>query len=108
MYSVLAFAVSQRTHEFGIRMALGARPGHLLGMVVLQGMGLTLAGLCVGAAAGVAAARGASGFLVNVSAGDPLVLSGAAGFLALVALLASSLPALRAMRVDPHVALRQQ
>lgn len=108
MYSVLAFAVSQRKHEFGIRMALGAQPRDVLGSVVRQGMVLTLVGLCAGAVAALAATRLAAGLLVNVSASDLAVFAGAALFLGLVALLASYLPARRATQVDPVVTLRQQ
>lgn len=108
LYSVMAYAVSQRTQEFGIRVALGARPWGLLGMVVRQGMVLAVAGLVIGTLAALAAARLVAGMLVNVSASDPLTFVSAAAFLALVAALASYLPALRAMRVDPVVALRNE
>jgi putative ABC transport system permease protein len=104
----MAYAVSQRTQEFGIRVALGARPWDVLGMVVRQGMVLTVAGLVIGTLAALAAARLVAGMLVNVSASDPLTFASAAAFLGLVAALASYLPALRAMRVDPMVALRNE
>lgn len=106
LYSVMAYAVSQRTQEIGIRMALGARPGHVLGAVLLQGMGLTALGLLAGIAASLAAMRVVAAMLVGVSAKDPLTFAAAACFLALVALLASYMPARRAMSVDPMVALR--
>jgi len=106
LYSVLAFAVSERTQEFGIRMALGANPWDVLGVVIRQGMLWTLAGLAIGAAAALGAARFASGLLVGVSAADPLVFAGAALFLAAVALLASYIPARSATQVDPTISLR--
>lgn len=106
MYSVMAYSVSQRTQEIGIRMALGARPVDVQALVVKQGMGLTFAGLLVGVAGAVAITRLAAGLLVNVSATDPLIFAGAAVFLALIALAASYVPALRATRIDPNAALR--
>jgi predicted permease len=108
LYSVLAFSVSQRKQEFGIRMALGASPWDVLGMVVRQGMKLTLAGLAVGMAAALGAARFASGLLVGVSPADPLVFAGAALFLGAVAFLASYIPARSATQVDPMIPLRGQ
>jgi predicted permease len=108
LYSVMAYAVSQRKHEIGIRMALGAKPRDVLGMVVRQGMVLTLAGLAAGAGVALAATSLVESMLVNVSATDPLVFAGAALFLGLVALAASFLPARRATRIDPILALRHQ
>jgi predicted permease len=108
LYSVLAFAVSQRRREFGIRMALGAGPREVVGLVIRQGMVLTVAGVAAGTAAALAAARTASGLLVGVSASDPVIYSGAALFLAVVALFACGLPARHATKVDPIVALRQE
>ena len=108
LYSVMSFAVSQRTHEMGIRMALGAQPGAVLGLVFWQGLRLTVPGLLVGGAIALAAARTAGGMLVNVNASDPLTFAAAVAFLGLVAGLASYLPARRATRVDPVVALRNQ
>lgn len=106
LYSVMAYSITQRTHEIGIRMALGAQPADVLGLMVRHGMALTLAGLLAGVAAALAVTRVASGLLVNVSATDPFIFSVAALFLAVVALLASYLPARRATRIDPNVALR--
>jgi len=108
LYSVLAFAVGQREHEFGIRMALGAQSRDVLGMVVRQGMMLTLAGLLAGTILALVGARLIAGFLVNLSASNPLILGGVGLFLAVVALLASYLPAREATKVDPSASLRQQ
>ena len=108
LYSVMSYAVSQRTQEMGIRMALGAQPGDVLGLVLRAGLGLAVPGLLAGSVIAVAAARLARGWLVNVSASDPLTFASAAVFLAVVAALASYVPALRAMRVDPVVALRNE
>ena len=108
LYSVMACAVAQRNQEIGIRMALGARPGNVLGLVVREGMLLTLAGVAVGAALSFAAMRFAASQLVEVSATDPLVFAGATLFLAAVALAANYLPARRATRIDPNDALRCQ
>ena len=107
LYSVMAYSITQRTHEIGIRVALGAKSSDVLGLVVRQGMVLTLAGLAVGTMAAAAVTRLVSGLLVNVSARDPLIFGGAALFLAAVALAASYVPALRATRIDPNTALRQ-
>ena len=108
MYSVLAYTVSQRRHEFGIRLALGAEPKDVVGLVLRRGMGLTAAGIVVGTVLAVAAMRMATGLLVGVSPGDPAAIAGSALFLGAVALLASYLPARRATKVDPVVTLREQ
>jgi putative ABC transport system permease protein len=108
LYSVMSYAVSQRTQELGIRMALGAQPGDVLGLVLREGLRLTVPGLLAGSVIGLATTRFIGGMLVNVSASDPLTFASAAAFLVVVAALASYLPALRAMRVDPVVALRNE
>jgi predicted permease len=108
LYSVMSYAVSQRTQEMGIRMALGAQPGDVLGLVLKEGLRLIVPGLVAGSVMALAAARIVGGMLVNVSASDPLTLASAAAFLGLVAALASYLPALRATRVEPIVALRNE
>jgi predicted permease len=106
LYGVMAYSITQRRQEIGIRVALGARSSDVVGMVLRDGMGLTAAGLLVGALAAVAVTRLVSGLLVNVSATDPLIFGGAALFLAVVALVASGVPAIRAARTDPNSALR--
>ncbi len=108
LYSVMSYAVSQRTQEMGIRIALGAQPWDVLGLVLREGLRLTVPGLLAGSVIALAAARIVGGMLVNVSASDPLTFASAAAFLGLVAALASYLPALRAMRVDPVVSLRNE
>jgi predicted permease len=108
LYSVMAYSISQRTQEIGIRMALGAGSGDVLLMVLRQGMAMTLAGLVVGAAGAVAVTRLAAGALIGVSATDPQIFVGGVLFLALVAASACYLPARRATRIDPNVALRWQ
>jgi predicted permease len=108
LYSVMSYAVSQRTHEMGIRMALGAQPGDVLGLVLKEGLRLFVPGLVAGSVIALAAARIVGGMLVDVSASDPLTFASAAAFLGLVAALASYLPARRATRVEPMVALRNE
>jgi len=106
MYSVMAYSVAQRTQEIGIRMALGAQPRTVLAGVLWQGFLFTIPGLVAGIAAAFAVTRLVSGMLVNVGAADPATFAGASVFLTAVALLAAWLPARRATRVDPMVALR--
>ena len=108
LYSVMSYAVSQRTQEMGIRMALGAKPSDVVGLVLREGLLLTVPGLIAGSLIALAAARVVSGMLVNISPSDPLTFASAAAFLGLVAALASYLPALRATRVDPMIALRNE
>lgn len=108
LYSVMSYAVSQRTQELGVRMALGAEPRNVQGLVVRDGMLLAAPGVLVGMAAVIIAARPFSGMLVRVSAMDPATLAAAAVFLSAVAFLASYIPALRATRVDPITVLRCQ
>jgi len=107
LYSVMSYTVSQRTQEMGIRIALGAPPRDVFGLVLRQALRLTLPGLAAGAIVSLAAARIVAGMLVNISPADPGTFVFAAAFLAFIAALASYLPAVRAMRVDPAVALRR-
>jgi len=108
LYGVIAYSVSQRTHEIGIRLTLGAQPSDVLGMVLRWGGVLSLIGIAVGAAASLLSTRLLSGFLFGVKATDPLTFVGVAMLLALVAVLASFIPAHRATKVDPMVALRYE
>jgi len=108
LYSVMSYAVIQRTQEVGVRMALGARPRDVLKLVLRQGLRLIVPGLIAGSAIALAAARIVGGMLVNVSPSDPLTFLFAATFLGLIAALATYLPALRATHVDPMVALRNE
>ncbi|HEX5438887.1 MAG TPA: ABC transporter permease [Gemmatimonadaceae bacterium] len=108
LYGVIAYSVERRTHELGVRMALGARPRDVLRLVVRQGMLLTLAGLVIGIAGALGAARLVAHLLFGVGAVDPLTFAGVAILFAAVAALASVIPAYRATRVDPTIALRTE
>ncbi len=108
VYGVLAFAVEQRKREIGIRMALGAQPGHLVRSVVGRGVGLAGIGVLFGVVGAVALSRLIVGLLYGVSASDPVSYLGAAGSIALIALAASALPALRATRADPVRVLKAE
>jgi putative ABC transport system permease protein len=105
---VMAYAVNQRTRELGIRMALGASRGEVLRLVVMHGIRLTLAGLVVGLMASLAASRLIVSLLFNVSPTDLVTFVVVPVVLAAAALAASYLPALRATRIDPMVALRYE
>ena len=107
-FGVLAFSVSQRTREFGIRMALGATATDLLQMVMSGGLKITAAGIAIGLGAAAMLTRFLASLLFGVRPLDPLAFLAAAALLALVALVACAMPALRAARVDPTVALRQE
>jgi len=108
IYGVMAYAVSQRTRELGIRMALGASRGDVLRLVVAQGLRLTLMGVAFGLAASLAVTRLIASLLYSVSPTDVVTFTVVPLMLASAALLASYLPALRATRIDPMVALRYE
>ncbi|HTX77952.1 MAG TPA: FtsX-like permease family protein, partial [Terracidiphilus sp.] len=120
LYSVMAYWVAQRTQEIGVRMALGAAPGHVLRMVVRQGLAMTSLGLVAGLALAFLLARsvasvsftggamGASASLMGDSATDPLVYVAAALFLYAIAAIAALLPARRAAAIEPMKALRAE
>jgi predicted permease len=106
IYGVTAFSVSQRTREIGVRVALGAQQSHVLGLVLRQGVVLAGIGVVVGSLAGFGATRLIANLLYGIAPTDAIAFGGAAGLLAAAALLASWIPARRASRVDPVIALR--
>jgi predicted permease len=106
LFGVIAYVVSQRTHEIGVRMALGARRNDVMKLVMRQGLRVTMVGLGIGLVAALAAARLLSPLLYGIGANDPVTLAGVAVAMTGVTMLACYIPARRAMRVDPAVALR--
>lgn len=108
LYGVISYSVAQRTHEIGVRMALGAQPADVLKLVIRQGMLLTFAGLALGIGVGAIVTRVLSDMLFGVTARDPLTFVGVPLLLLLVAFLACYIPARRATRIDPLTALRYE
>jgi len=120
LYGVMAYSVAQRTQEIGVRMALGAQPGHVLRMVVRQGLALAVVGLAVGVVMALGLARsvsavsfsnsgmGSTAKLLGSSSSDPWIYLGSAVFLCVVAALAAYLPARRAAATNPMQALRME
>jgi ABC-type antimicrobial peptide transport system permease subunit len=108
LYGILAYSVNQRTHEIGIRMALGAQRSAVLRMMLKQGMTLVLIGLVLGLAASFAATRIVASYLFGITPTDPVTFISAPLLMLIVALLACFVPARRATKVDPLVALRYE
>lgn len=108
IYGVLAFSVSRRTHEIGLRLALGAHPSDILRLILAQGMKLVFVGVVIGTAGGVALTRLMAGVLYAVTPTDPLTYTAVILLLVLCAIVACYVPARRAMRVDPITALHHE
>jgi putative ABC transport system permease protein len=108
IYGVVAYSVSLRTQEIGVRMALGASRARILGMVIVKGVGLTIAGIFLGISAALGLTRLMVSLLYDVKAGDPTTFVSVAVLLAITALLACLGPALRAALIDPIIALRRE
>jgi putative ABC transport system permease protein len=108
VYGIVSYVTSQRTHEIGIRLALGAEPKQILRMVLRQGLMIIVVGMVLGLISAAGAGTLAASMLVGVSPTDPLIFSGVSLFLACIALLACYIPARRATKVDPMVALRYE
>jgi ABC-type antimicrobial peptide transport system permease subunit len=108
LYGVVAYLVSQRTHEIGVRIALGAQRSEVMRLVLGQGLRMALLGAAAGIVASLALARLMAAQLFGVTAHDPMTLAGVAAILVVVAIAACYVPALRATRVDPVIALRAE
>jgi putative ABC transport system permease protein len=108
IFGVLSYLVTQRTHEIGLRMALGAQPQDVLRVILGHGMRLALVGVAIGLAGALAATRWMSSFLFGVRPTDPLTFAAVVFVLSAAAFLACYFPARRATRIDPMVALRYE
>lgn len=108
VYGVAAYAVDQRSNEIGIRMAMGATPASVLRLILRHGLGLAVAGVALGFAGSLAGTRLMASLLFDVKPSDPAIYAGVGFVLGLVVLAASYLPARRAAKLDPLVALRQE
>jgi putative ABC transport system permease protein len=108
VYSVIAYTTSRRTQEIGIRMALGAEPTSICKLILLQGGAMAALGVVAGIIASLALTRVLTSMLFQVKPNDPVIFVGVAGLLLVVTLVACLIPARRAMRVDPIVALRHE
>jgi putative ABC transport system permease protein len=108
LYGVVSHGVTERTHEIGVRMALGADPRHVLSLVVGQGLATTMAGIAVGLVGALALSRTIEGLLFGIESTDPATFAAVVALLFVVALTACAIPAWRATRVDPTRALRTE
>jgi ABC-type antimicrobial peptide transport system permease subunit len=108
IYGTISYLVSERTHEIGIRLALGAKRSEIMRMILRQGLALAIAGAALGVLGALIVSHLMAGLLYRVSPTDPLTFVGVTFVLTAVALAASYIPAMRAMRVDPLVALRYE
>ena len=108
IYGVISYSVTERTQEFGLRMALGAMRADVLRMVLWRGLKMPAIGIAAGTLGALAVTRVLENFLFGVSGHDPITFAAVAGISVVVAAAACAIPALRATRVDPRVALRQE
>ena len=108
IHGLLSFAVSQRTQEIGVRIALGAQAGDILGMVLREALWLALAGVVLGVALAYAAGRSMEALLAGVKPADAVTLASAVVLVVVMMIVGSAMPTLRALRVDPITAIREE